>query len=906
MERNTERHTLSFSKGVTNVPNDLLSGDNELSECNGFTYKAGSMVPIQAPQKIGNIPEKIMYVHKGAGYENIICYEDAGVEGEQKYDNIAFYKRDGDTFTEIGKGIYPKVTQVSSVGNTVVCSTRDGIYYFLYKENKYNRLKDMPDISASFLLEKLNKIQDKERDYCNLDQIIGIKKKTAWWDANDNFLDISDEQPEGGVNSYTCYWYEKPKSGDVLTSFNNAVQGHVSSAINWVKSKNLFAFPFSVRVALKLFDGSLAKISQPIVLYPSIRRNGRFNNTPTRGISEIEYIADSNPLHFFFFLNYSELLIMLNIPYGYDPDWRDIIREVVIYASEPVLPFRIDGDWNFTDTNKGAICYDSITVNYKHKRVYSKELYAYTMLPVTSKNPYNQLLPKYKTDEEIKKELVANSRFYKIISIDYTDITKYTDTYHHTIETIETYDGIISNTDTIKLPENILTNLTEQEQMKDDYFGNCELIPEGVYPYNNRINLFRIKRVIHDNSFYCNLYGGDTNFIVYIYISSDKQSGWIKAGECCLPDFMLSGYFFFHHPDAKKIMFYNAAKGYIQRSLKVHPYLNGAYTFDKLPSDESVTFESKDLTFTTQDFVEALDSQIYTSVVNNPFVFEASGDNTVGTGKILGIVANTEAVSQGQFGQYPLLIFTSEGVYGMSVNSEGLYSASYPISREVANENSPFVPTDKLVFFTSEKGLMAVSGGSVVCVSEQLRGRDDGKGVAGRFTDFMKDCMIAYDYRDSMLRIFKKGLSVQYVYNMEDKTFSTVSSGIDAQSVVNDYPDNLIQDTDGNVYSLTEKPGINEDVKKYSGTIKTRPLKLGGSMTLKSLRRIKNLVDSKGGAKLSMKIHASNNAANWAELNSLKGKPWSYFIFEYKLEDFYACDAFVGTIVDIQNRRDAK
>lgn len=109
---------------------------------------------------------------------------------------------------------------------------------------------------------------------------------------------------------------------------------------------------------------------------------------------------------------------------------------------------------------------------------------------------------------------------------------------------------------------------------------------------------------------------------------------------------------------------------------------------------------------------EVLNSQMFTSVVNNPFVFDASGDNTIGTGKIIGIVANTESVSQGQFGQYPLLVFTDEGIYAMSVTSEGLYGSVHPISREVCNNPDSITPTDRLVYFTSDKGLMAISGGT--------------------------------------------------------------------------------------------------------------------------------------------------------------------------------------------------
>ena len=77
MERNLERKTLSFGKGMTNVPSDLLSDDSELLESDGFIFREGEMKPIQNPVKIGEIAgQKIMYVHKMADYENIIAYDE--------------------------------------------------------------------------------------------------------------------------------------------------------------------------------------------------------------------------------------------------------------------------------------------------------------------------------------------------------------------------------------------------------------------------------------------------------------------------------------------------------------------------------------------------------------------------------------------------------------------------------------------------------------------------------------------------------------------------------------------------------------------------------------------------------------------------------------------------------------
>ena len=204
---------------------------------------------------------------------------------------------------------------------------------------------------------------------------------------------------------------------------------------------------------------------------------------------------------------------------------------------------------------------------------------------------------------------------------------------------------------------------------------------------------------------------------------------------------------------------------------------------------------------------------------------------------------------------------------------------------------------------------MAISGGTVACMSEQMRGRIPRNFTTlgdGDFMNFLKGCKIAYDYRDSLLRIYTDKKTYLYLYNMSDKTFGMTDEGMAINSIVNDYPDNLIQDTDGNIYSLSQKPSINEDTDSaFDGTIITRPLKLGGSLNLKSLRAIKNLVDTNDG-KISTEILGSNDCKYWQKLHSLTGKPWKYFTIKYSLKGFRAADSFVGSIIEIQSRRSDK
>lgn len=903
MERNTETKTLSFSKGVTNVPSDLLCEDSELLESDGFIFRDGEMKPIQKPVSIGNntsLEGKLMYVHKLADYRNLITYKES-TNQLICYIDISNGEPSNRKTIDLGA----KLLDVKSIGNTLVCATEEGIHYVLCKGNTYNDLgTELPIPKVEFYTDGTTdnwstKNDDLTKDsfVCNTEGIVGTANRYAAYSTSDHTL-YATGRTESGIDT-EMYWYHYALQGKD-DDFKNAIQGHVTKIENWVKEKNKFAYPFFVRYALKLYDGTYARISNPIVCYPCISKNCKFVEVYKNSLGFYTEGLGSGD-KYLYHIGYSGLFFKATIENS--QNWTDIVSELVVFASDDVRPFELTGDWTYNDPMNidntvfynGGGTYHESTVSFRNSTYRGSGYH-----PCASE----WLTPVYKTERKIIEELLNKTQFYKLFSLKidsmYIDGNWHDSSYRD--ESVSDVNIIASGT---------VSTLTEQEQLKvDDYYGWTKIIAERLFSYNSRINAFGIKRYPYKgfNFFTECKTSSKYTYEFYVHIVSNQINTWVKSeGNNNIDALVFSGWLYYPDPNAKEMIIMQKDSYWgLRVSLDQHKMLNGAYSFVNLPGPgHDISFSIMEPP-TVGNAYEDLDSQIFTSVVNNPFVFEASGDNTVGTGKIVGIVANTEAVSQGQFGQYPLMVFTTEGIYGMSVNSEGLYSATYPISREVCLENSPLVPTDRLVFFVSKKGLMAASGGSVACMSEQLRGRTPRNFATlgdGSFIDFLKDCLIAYDYRDSMLRIFSSGKDYQYIYNMADKTFSLVNSGMEAKAVVNDYPDNLIQDTYGNVYSLTEKPDINDDENFYSGTITTRPLKLGGSLILKSLRNIRNLRTTQTGT-LSLEIWASNNAANWCKLHSLLGKPWAYFTFKYTLHNFKACDSFAGSIVKIQNRRE--
>ena len=912
MERNTERKVLSFGKGMTNVPSDMMSEDNELEVCDGFIYIDGELKPVQKPVKIGQTSFTIMYVHKMADYkiliakvehsQSIICYKmtDNGIDIDS-----------GQTFS-IGEP-----SEITSVGNTLICVTGNGIHYLLFKGTKYVDLgTELPKPKVEFRTFATNlSIGSGKTTALDIREFCETSKKTAYYDDSGILTSVT-------TSKTSTYWTYKPINDvNKLKDFQTAVQGYVASSIKEAKEINEFCFPFFVRYALKLHDGSYARISNPILVCPTINRNFKiapyrhngenYEESVNRQTLDLENVNSSAAIFFIYDIGHSDLYYKASIEGA--NNWKDIVKEIVVFASDEVRPFDIDGDFEFKEPlEMDGYCYMN-QVSGKQKNLSGgildvpvldfNQSYKFTYDDYKARSV---IMPKHvKSDREIIDALMSKTQFYKLFAIN--------------------TDGANGKLEYAPIAKHVVETLTEQEQLKtDDYYGWATMVAKKVYPYNNRLNMTGVKRKPFSgfNDFIPITTGeqpgmsgviapfpDEQEYEIYTHIVANGMDAWVKADGyyTALPE-MIGSWIYYPDPNATEMLIIDKDTGSAANiKLKVHPRLNGAYCFDKLPFPR-ITYDGFEddnaRPVVDPNAHETLDSNIYTSVVNNPFLFEASGDNTVGTGSILGIIANTEAISQGQFGQYPLMVFTSEGIYAMSVTNEGMYGSIHPISREVCLENSPLVPTDKLVYFASEKGLMAASGAEVACMSEQLKGRSSMQD--GGFANYLKDCLIAYDYRDSLLRIYSKVYPWQYIYNMKDKTFSVVENGVKAKAVANDYPDNLIQDTDGNVYSLTNKPDIIHDDNTYSGTVTTRALKLGGSIMQKSLRSVKHLMDASDNGKVKLEVWGSNNAKHWRNLNSLGGKPWSYFKIRYTLTGFRASDSYAGTVIEVQKRREDK
>ena len=319
------------------------------------------------------------------------------------------------------------------------------------------------------------------------------------------------------------------------------------------------------------------------------------------------------------------------------------------------------------------------------------------------------------------------------------------------------------------------------------------------------------------------------------------------------------------------------------------------------------------------------DSIRYTDV-NSPFDNDATMVvEDVNFGQILNISNSAKALSQGQFGAFPLYAFCEDGIWALTLSDSGEINGKQPISRDVCNNPDSVTQIDDAVVFTTDKGLMLIQGSDVVCLSEGMNGFNTDErvyfpeGFFSRygeegfeeiiktedrdFREILKSCRISYDYVNQLLRIYpKEDNGKYYVFSMQSREWASVITEGEVKAVVTDYPSSIVQIGD-KLYRPSERDD-NSNVKL--GILLTRPIMLDDAFSLKKLQDMR-LYYSKldGTSKCKVIVYASNDGTNWGMVNSLRKRAFKYYRFAVitKMKDM---DALSGMALRYETERTNK
>ena len=273
------------------------------------------------------------------------------------------------------------------------------------------------------------------------------------------------------------------------------------------------------------------------------------------------------------------------------------------------------------------------------------------------------------------------------------------------------------------------------------------------------------------------------------------------------------------------------------------------YIIATLSADD---FDSNETTLDDQeDYYDS--NRVQASGLQNPLYFPTKNSYQAGTGEIVGLAANTEPLSQGQFGEYPLTVFTSKGIWTLSQGSDDvLFSNILPVNGEVAEDADQIVPLSVGVTYSTSRGLYLVSGRDVNDLTAVVKGLPNAVLQANEnyllrikhdslvqlsdylskvdIRDYISGAIIGFDKLNNELVITNDSYNYTYVYSFESKLWYKFSNSFSL--LVNAYP-KLLGMNDTAVYSISDETFDNT----VQSLLTTRPCKLGTGAAFKLITR---------------------------------------------------------------------
>ncbi|MBR2747158.1 MAG: hypothetical protein IKD95_02215, partial [Bacteroidales bacterium] len=232
--------------GQTAALSDYDSPDGDLALSLGVIKDRGALRPVPGPTEVSaahNIPHReVIHVHKTTKFTHKIILQRYNPGGKLYW--AATLGAGLSDFQELYTFGQTTVTDVSSVGNTLVVLTNAGVFYFLWKEESetYATLgSNLPEISLSFSLH--GELVESDYHEFAFAENIPSEDAQASWERN---VDLSD------ANSAVI-------TSAVMSTVNKFIADHATNA-------GKFIMPFFVRYALRLFDGTLVHHSAPIFM----------------------------------------------------------------------------------------------------------------------------------------------------------------------------------------------------------------------------------------------------------------------------------------------------------------------------------------------------------------------------------------------------------------------------------------------------------------------------------------------------------------------------------------------------------------------------------------------------------------------------------------------------------------
>ena len=894
---------------MTNQPSDYLCEDGDMLEAVYAEWRDGSYHAARIPKGMTFHVEgfRPRFLHEPSDGKKYYI----GVKRNEEDTKwvLAAYTDDG---SEVTVENAPSSESDEAFGNfcalgNVVCLTVSGIICTITcKNSSYHNVaitRQPLEMRFGAKLEDYNEIQDGEGGYDGY-RYIGGKKDVPNLGSN-----LPANVPyEYRFNEFYC----PSKFTDGNAKADDYIFGAFNSLVSDLKAQCRFIFPVLLKYAIKLYSGEYINVSPPILLFPYPDNTYLFGKAS--GLT-IEY--DSWSIYYSFT---DAAIEQINEFKKLD----NFVESIDVFVTPQIYDIRTDhAVYNsFAITAERCISFIKkmgVFESYKHSDYYLvKSIHLSDFNAEGINNYYN-----------------GGKWFYPLLSVNGED-------------------------------EGKLATLEEQETLKAGSYSNSSMYAESVMTFNSRLvasNLTKVNPELWSMDILCPpilgyLTDGHASEVdleqcklTFENIKFTRDNTYLKAKESTVYAVTVNtnsssitecsnG----RKTDYIPLYFEYPVSGYgylsfnIDRAFKIplknSDFNNGSYYCcpSKVALQELYLSTTDDVPTSSIGNIK-FGKLVKMSNVNDPFTFKDGNSCECGRGSVIAIATSATPTSQGQFGQYPLFAFCTDGVYAIGIGTDGTIQNCSPFSTDIISGPDALVNVGRDIVFATRNGVFSIgeNGRTMLMQVDNLDCHTFPNEIGNnRFNEwfdstltdhsiihpswvplnvFMESAKMAYDYQHNRIILYNPGVNYCYLMDAASKRWSVLPNTF--SNNLNPVAQCLMVEADKEIVTDYSTDIV---LPSHSAYWVTRPFKLGDLNAFKTIRSIIQRGVFKDASKVQQALFGSNDLQHWVpvksskspKLRNLMGSGYKYFRLAVFFKDMEQGENIAGASIGFDVRMNNK
>lgn len=826
-------------RGISRTPSDNMTEDGGVAESLNAYLDNGEQAPAIAPEDV----TAELGLPQGSFVERIFIHKTLHyINYLWVSEGKVYYKNNAVLTLPAGES----VVDIANLGNVLVVATNSNLYYLLYDAGTHGYTVQGNGIPLPTVM-----VTTRENSVINEEVLV--------------HQSFTTNQPNQDMK-FSNNWNDV-KDGENINTYAGYVAASVRGKAEAYNPSNGFAKPMVMRYALRLYNNTLIT-SVPYLVgagylntFKSIAARYEFdegydNSDNPQNQEQIRVTLTKG--------SYKPYVKMLDFPEEQLASWKDIVKSIDIYVSTP-----IKSDLSVVQVRDVVDGYDEAIANIDMG-----------------------------LEEDVEKRILEKSVFYKVASY---DLTKEEEVSRlragETLEVPSSEDELLKNERLDPLLDNMMPDTLIPSRMST-YNASLLIAGASTRLTSGSRTMMATEGITSGNHIWTVRYLINANTGSASVLARDEKDSIYIAGP--------TAYAWIVHPNVNCTMaeICTDETDVVEVPMKPHPYLPCSYGYLGRKTLIGYTHEDEQFALSIRGRKESntisQENKVFMSETENPYIFPLVRRYTF-QAKVLNVAIATSALSQGQFGQYPLYAFTEDGIWAMETGVDGSFVSSKPLSREVCVNGDSVTSLDNAVVFVTTKGVMLLQGSQVTELSPYMNGRHyvveetaknlikcqsgfcdflDVLSDATPFMEYIKKSSIAYDYAGKRLIFVNPDEAYQYIYKLDTSTWHKICHKVTLVQALNSYPDCYISAKDefGATSVLNFSTILDSSQKQYTErmVIATRPFDLDHPHNFKSISDVKIRGQFPRGM-VKFILLGSNDGIHYYTVSTLRGRSWKQF-----------------------------